>query len=163
MPLLRRLNALLDRFLMAAMAAAFLGLIGTVFMQVLARNVLKMGMIWTLDVAQLFFGWCIFVGAALAVRRSAHYFVELFPDDWVRLNAGLKLLSDFVIGVIVTILLIGGWDFTVLGLARHTEAIGVTEAYWVACVPFGAAAMALFLAENVVDDLRRFADTFRQD
>jgi TRAP-type C4-dicarboxylate transport system permease small subunit len=161
MTLLRQFNAALDSFLMAAMAAAFFGLIVTVFMQVLDRNVIKFGMIWTLDIAQLLFGWCVFVGAALAVRRSAHYAVELFPKHWLRLNAGLKVFADLGIAVIVFVLLDGGWELTVLGFDRFTEAIGITEAYWVAAVPVSAMAMALFLLENLLDDTARLVETWR--
>ncbi len=161
MTFLRRFNAVLDRVLMMAMALAFFGLIVTVFMQVLDRNLIRFGMIWTLDIAQLLFGWCVFVGAALAVRRSAHYAVELFPKDWIRFNAGLKLFADLGIAIMIGVLLTGGWELTVLGFNRFTEAIGITEAYWVAAVPVSALAMALFLLEILADDAARFAAAWR--
>ncbi len=48
-------------------------------LQVLTRNVLRIPMLWTSDVAQLLFAWLIFVGAAIGLRQGAHYDVDLLP------------------------------------------------------------------------------------
>lgn len=58
---------------------AFAGLIITVALQVIARNILKLPMIWTSDMALLLFTWLIFVGAATGLRRGAHYVVDFLP------------------------------------------------------------------------------------
>ena len=59
------------------MAVLFGVLCVTVFYQVLVRNVFGGGGLWTFDIAQLTLTWCVFVGAAVAVRRGMHYYVEM--------------------------------------------------------------------------------------
>ncbi len=71
-----RLNEAIERYVGRALAVAFAGLIAVVFMQVAARNVLHMPMIWTLDLAQLLFAWCIFIGPGEIVNEAA----ECRPD-----------------------------------------------------------------------------------
>ena len=73
------INDQIDRVLRVFLALTFAGLILVVAIQVAARNVLLVPVPWTLDIAQLFFSWCIFIGAALAFRYGQHYLVNLWP------------------------------------------------------------------------------------
>lgn len=145
----------LERGLLLAGTVAFAALIVTVALQVLARNVLGIGMAWTLDLAQLLFAWCIFMGAAIAVRRNAHYRVELIPERLTRTLAVLGLFAFIVSMVVVGVLLWSGWAMLEVTARRHNQALGISQAWFYAAIPAGAAASAVFLLERVSITLHR--------
>lgn len=147
--MLVRLNTWLERWLGRALAILFAGLIAVVFLQVAARNVLELSLIWTLDVAQLLFAWCIFVGAALAFRKGAHYVVDLWPDRFADnrvINAFATAASIAVIGVLIY----HGALMTRIGLNRLAPSLGISELWFFLPIPLGAVLMALFLAERLL-------------
>ena len=153
--LLKAFNRRLERFLLGTLALAFGMLIAVVFMQVFARNVLSVPLIWTLDVAQLLFAWCIFLGAAVALRWNAHYSLELLPASWARINTAMVLLAHVGSVAVVVVLVVSGWAFTQIGLNRLTLTLGISEFWFFLPIPLGALAMAFFLAELIPADVRQ--------
>ncbi len=158
---LKTLNRRLERTLLGVLAAAFGALIVVVFLQVFARNVLAIPLIWTLDVAQLLFAWCIFLGAAVALRWNAHYSLELIPARWARTNAAVLLVAHVGSVIVVAVLVVSGWAFTQIGLNRLTLSLGISEFWFFLPIPLGGMAMALFLAELLPADLRKAAAAWR--
>lgn len=148
MALLSRVNDWLERIVGIALAVLFSCLILTVFMQVTARNILEMPMIWTLDVAQLLFSWCIFIGAALAFRRGGHYSVNLWPGGLWDLVP--RIAATLAAAVVIWVLVVHGWVMTGIGANRTSPALGITEAWFFLPIPVGAVLMALFLAERIL-------------
>lgn len=159
--LLKALNRRLERALLGLLAAAFGALIVVVFLQVFARNILEVPFIWTLDVAQLLFAWCIFLGAAVALRRNAHYSLELIPARWARTNTTVLLIAHVGSITVVAVLIVSGWAFTQIGLNRLTLSLGISEFWFFLPIPLGGMAMALFLAELIPADVRQAAAAWR--
>ena len=160
--MLRTFNKRLERVLLVALAALFAVMICDVFLQVFARNVLKIPLVWTLDVAQLMFSWTIFIGAAVALRWNAHYHLDLLPVSWKRSNAVLRIFSNVAAICVVGVLLVNGWKFAEIGLNRISPAMEISEFWFFLPIPLGAAIMACFLLELVPDCLGAAANTFRQ-
>jgi TRAP-type C4-dicarboxylate transport system permease small subunit len=158
---LKALNRLLEHALLGVLAAAFGALIAVVFAQVFARNVLAVPLIWTLDIAQLLFAWCIFLGAAVALRWNAHYSLELIPARWARTNTAMVLFAHVGSIVVVAVLITSGWAFAQIGLNRISLALGISEFWFFVPIPLGGAAMALFLAELIPADIRQAAAAWR--
>ncbi|MFQ3622536.1 MAG: TRAP transporter small permease subunit [Acetobacteraceae bacterium] len=121
--------------------------------QVAGREVLGVPALWTQEAALLLFTWCVFLGSAVAVRRSAHYVCEVLPPSMPRGRACLKLVGDAGIAVGAVVLFWGGLGFAEIGLFRDLETLGIAEAWQMAALPVGAALMLLFLAEVVAEDL----------
>jgi TRAP-type C4-dicarboxylate transport system permease small subunit len=48
-----------------------------VFLQVLFRYALKAPLDWSEELAMFLFQWCVYVGAAIAVRRTFHYHLDI--------------------------------------------------------------------------------------
>ncbi|MCB2100765.1 MAG: TRAP transporter small permease [Rhodobacterales bacterium] len=152
--MLRALNRGLEWLLTRLLTTCFGALIAVVFIQVFARNVLVLPQIWTLDVAQLLFAWCIFIGAAVALRWDAHYTLDLFPDHWTAPRALFRVIGHVGSVIVVWVLIAPGWTFAQIGLNRFAPAIGISEFWFFLPIPLGGLAMALFLAEMIPDDLR---------
>jgi len=152
---LGRVADALERLLLLVGTAAFAALIVTVAFQVFARNVLGIGMVWTLDLAQLLFAWCIFLGGAIAVRRNAHYRVELIPEHWTRVLAVLGVFAFVMSMLVVGVLLLSGATMIGVTGGRHNQALGISQAWFYAAIPAGAAASAVFLLERVALTISR--------
>lgn len=128
-------------------------LIATIAWQVAGREVLGVPALWTQEAAMLLFAWCVFLGSAVAVRRSAHYVCEVLPPSAERGRAILKLGGDAAIGTGAAVLLWGGVMLAEFGLDREIETLGIAEVWQMAAMPAGAALMLLFLAEVAAADL----------
>lgn len=152
--MLRSLNGYVERMLLAGLALGFAGLIATVSAQVIARNVLEIPLIWTLDVAQLLFAWCIFIGAAVALRRGGHYALDLFPADQVTLRRAVGLISFAASVIVVFVLIRYGAVLATMGWRQESAAIGISGSWFFAPIPLSGVFMALFLAEHAVDLMR---------
>lgn len=154
------LNQWLEIWLLRLLALQFAGLIFTVLWQVLARNVLQMAALWTLDVAQLLFAWGIFPGAAVALRWDTHFHLELFSGDWRRVGASLKFIGDLGALAVALVMTIAGWQFAQRGWNREVLTLGISEFWYFLSIPLAGALMLCFLVEILPRDLGRLRESF---
>ena len=148
-----RLNEAIERYVGRALAVAFAGLIAVVFMQVAARNVLHMPMIWTLDLAQLLFAWCIFIGASLAFRQGAHYVVNLWRGNGFMDRLSTKVSMALSI-IVIFVLIFNGMKMSLIGLYREALSLGISEFWFFVPIPVCGVFMLLFLIEHVLRELK---------
>lgn len=129
----------------------FLALVVTVGLQVGARNIFRMPLIWTLDLAQLLFSWLIFIGAAVAFRRGAHYMVDIWPETW----GGFRFLLDIVgvlsAALVVYVLVVHGWTLTEIRRTSTVASLGISHSWMFLPMPLSGGLMALFLLEAIRD------------
>ena len=135
------------RLVEAVMAAAFAVLIATVALQVLARNLLHEPMIWTGDLAQLLFTWLIFIGAAVGLRKGAHYTVDLLPQHHAWLNQALDWISIVAGLIIVYLLVIQGWTLAMLRSTGSIQSLNLSHFWTFIPMPISGVLMLLFLVE----------------
>lgn len=152
--MITRLNGVIERYVGFALAIGFAGLILVVFIQVAARNVFHVPMIWTLDLAQLLFAWCIFIGAAMAFRHGAHYIVDLWSDDG-RMNTASTWVSMALSAVVIFVLIFNGVKMSMIGLNRESPSLGLSEFWFYVPIPICGVFMALFLGEHVVREFKQ--------
>jgi len=146
--MLKRLNDIVEAGLFAIIAVAFGGMVVVVAAQVIARNILKIPLIWSLDLAQLLFAWCIFLGAAIALRRGRQYVLMLFPPTWLRVNALIGLIAFLCSIVVVWVMIEAGLFMTGRAANRVNQSLGISELWFRVTIPIGGIASALFLAEQ---------------
>jgi len=152
-----RINSIMETMAGWLLAALFAALIGVVALQVLARNILAMPMIWTLDVAQLLFAWCIFVGAGIAFRKGTHYVVDLWPAKgpvtWI------PATTSFVAAVVVVCILIrNGIDMADIMSRRKSQTMGISLAWYFAPFPICGVLIGLALLERIERFIRENAN-----
>lgn len=147
-----RLNGVIERYVGRALAVAFAGLIAVVFIQVVARNILQIPMIWTLDLAQLLFAWCIFVGAALAFRQGAHYIVNLWPGGGFMDTLSTRVSLAFSM-IVIFVLIYNGVQMTKIALNRVAPSLGISELWFFVPIPVCGVLMLSFLIEHVLREL----------
>lgn len=132
----------------------FLGLICAVALQVIARNVLQIPLLWTSDVAQLLFSWLIFVGAAVGLRQGAHYFVDILPTGQSSFNRAVTWFGLLASAVVIWILIVNGWTLTMARARGEIQSIGISRLWLYLPIPLGGALMALFLVELALKEWR---------
>jgi len=120
-------------------------LVADVFLGVYSRYVMHATFQWYDEVARLCFVWMIFLGAAVAVRRGAHFRLHLLVD---RLGpAGRRrvdLIDTLIVIAFATVLVAGG--IAILPVARRqvTDALEISMVWFYGALPVGGTLMILF-------------------
>ena len=120
-------------------------LVADVFLGVYSRYVMRATFQWYDEVARLCFVWMIFLGAAVAVRRRAHFRLHLLID---RFGPAARRRVDLLVTVIViafaAVLVAGG--IAILPVARRqvTDALEISMLWFYGALPVGGALMILF-------------------
>lgn len=116
-----------------------------VFLGVFSRYVLVRTFTWYDEVARLLFVWIVFLGAAVGVKRTAHFrlhlVVDRFPPALQRATVIFGLLAVMGFG---WILIQQGWKLVELGQFQQTPVMGLSKQYIYASVPVGGALVILF-------------------
>jgi TRAP-type C4-dicarboxylate transport system permease small subunit len=116
-----------------------------VFLGVFSRYVLVRTFTWYDEVARLLFVWIVFLGAAVGVKRTAHFrlhlVVDRFPPALQRAAVIFGILAVMGFG---WILIQQGWKLVELGQFQQTPVMGLSKQYIYAAVPVGGALVILF-------------------
>ena len=121
------------------------GLSVDLMLGVFSRYVLACTFTWYDEIARACFVWVVFLGAAVGVKRGAHFRLHLLVD---RLPPGLQRVAN-VFGRLVVIafsmaLIQQGWAFVELGRAQQTPVLGLSKAWIYSAMPVGGALMVLY-------------------
>ena len=152
--MLAQINSYIETAFCTVLKLTFGIMIIVVLMQVLFRNILQLPLIWTLDLAQLCFSWCIFIGAAVAFRRDAHYQLDIIPASWKAAAKWQRIIALLLSAIVIYVLLVYGIVFTEIGLTRSSLSLGITELWFFLPIPLGAASMVLFFIERMTAELQ---------
>jgi TRAP-type C4-dicarboxylate transport system permease small subunit len=120
-------------------------LVADVFLGVWSRYVMHATFQWYDEVARLAFVWMIFLGAAVAVRRGAHFRLHLLID---RFGATTRRRVDVVVTLVViafaAVLLAGGIAIAPLARRQVTDALEISMLWFYGALPVGGALMIAF-------------------
>jgi len=136
-------------FLMMAVMATL------VFINVIARYVFGVSIIWAEEVSQYLMIWIAYVGAGLALREGRHVALEMLHEG---LSAALSRKVRMVIGGLtlaflgmVTVL---GFQFVVFVWSQETPVLNISLGIPSLAIPIGA----LLFAVHLVLMFRNYAD-----
>ena len=126
-----------------------------VFLGVFSRYVMARTFTWYDEIARLLFVWIVFLGAAVGVRRSAHFRLHLVLD---RFPPGIRRVAH-VVGVLVLmgfglLMIQQGWKLVELGQFQRTPVMGLSKRYVYASVPAGGALIILYSLPHLWRALR---------
>jgi TRAP-type C4-dicarboxylate transport system permease small subunit len=117
-----------------------------VFLGVFSRYVLVRTFTWYDEIARLCFVWMVFLGAAVGVRRSAHFRLHLLVDRFGRRTArAAQVLAVIVVAGFGAVLIWQGLNLVELGQFQQTPVMGLSKAYVYASMPVGGALMIVFV------------------
>ncbi|AOV09091.1 hypothetical protein BI350_04590 [Sporosarcina ureilytica] len=133
-----------------------------VFVKVIARNYFDIPMVWADEFSLLCFLWTVFLGAAIALRHKKHFIVDLAPSK-LRLNLGFDIFSHIIVLSFIYVMIVYGYQFTLSGFSRASNALPFTVAYFFAPIPISGVAMLLFTIELIGRDTKRFLKLNRKE
>src|SRR5262245_44827030 len=120
-------------------------LVADVFLGVWSRYVMRATFQWYDEVARLCFVWMIFLGAAVAVRRGAHFRLHVVTD---RLGAPARRRVEVLASVIVIafagVLVAGGVAILPLARRQVTDALEISMVWFYGALPVGGGLMILY-------------------
>jgi TRAP-type C4-dicarboxylate transport system permease small subunit len=124
-----------------------------VMLQVIYRYVLARPLDWSEELARYLFVWISILGAALSVQRRGHFgmdfFFRMFPDKGRRF---LIFLIYFLMGVVILVILVEGISLVRKTAAQQSPAMEISMGWAYACLPVGAALMAIHLLAIIVKE-----------
>lgn len=120
-------------------------LVVDVFLGVFSRYVLHATFQWYDEVARLCFVWMVFLGAATAVRRGAHFRLHLLID---RFGPGARRVTDLVVGFLVVgfgaVLVAGGIALWPVARRQVSDSLELSMVWFYGALPVGGALIILF-------------------
>ena len=124
-----------------------------VLLQVIYRYVLAEPLHWSEELARYLFVWISMIGAALSVQKRGHFgmdfFFRMFPEK------GRRFLSYFIIlcmGSVIIVMLVQGIVLVQRTTAQMSPAMEISMGYAYACLPVGAALMAVHLLTILIKE-----------
>lgn len=150
----------LSRVLAGAVGVLLVALTVLVTFQVLGRYMPFVPRpMWTEEISRWLLAWMVFLGAAVALRRSDHFVIDVIPRKLeARIGRVLQVVVVLAVVTISAFLLIGGAAMTHGGMTRISTASGLHLAWAFAAVPVGGLLMMLFSGELGWKVLRGGAD-----
>jgi TRAP-type C4-dicarboxylate transport system permease small subunit len=122
-----------------------IALVVDVFLGVFSRYVLHATFQWYDEVARLCFVWMVFLGAAMAVRRGAHFRLHLLID---RFGPRLRRAADLGVGLLVVlfgaILVAGGVAMWPVARRQVSDSLELSMLWFHGALPVCGALMIYF-------------------
>ena len=120
-------------------------LVADVFLGVWSRYVMRATFQWYDEVARLCFVWMIFLGAAVAVHRGAHFRLHLLIDRFdVAARRRVDLLVTLIVIAFAVVLVAGGVAIAPLARRQVTDSLEISMLWFYGALPVGGALMILF-------------------
>ncbi|MGE8943803.1 TRAP transporter small permease [Leptospira interrogans] len=128
-----------------------------VFITVVMRYGFNASFLWGEELSIFAFIWCVFLGAAVGVRRKIHLSFDFLPNILTgRVAVFQRLLIDLSILAGALLLLVEGWNYTVLSIDRLSPALGISLFLPTIVVPISGAYMILAVLVDLARDVSDF-------
>ena len=127
-----------------------------VFLQVFNRFILKAPLAWSEDLAMLLFQWVAFLGAAVGVKRTRHFGIELVVK---RMSAGTRhwieiAVIPLVVGAVAVVMIVQGYSVIQFNLNRVYSSMDLSYIWAYLPIPISGILIVIFLIEQEVQRLR---------
>jgi TRAP-type C4-dicarboxylate transport system permease small subunit len=137
------------RFLDRAVEGLCIALLAVISADLLAgifsRYVLERTFVWYDEVARASFMWLVFLGAAVAVRRGAHFGLQVFVDMMpLHLRRFVQVLTPITVIAFSAAIAWLGWMLMRHGASQTTAVMGMPVSWIYAAMPAGGALMAIY-------------------
>jgi TRAP-type transport system small permease protein len=149
-----RLERVLEPLLAGLLAFITIG----VFVQVVLRYLFAQSFLWGEELSLFAFIWCVYLGTAVCSWRHIHFSFDLFSEILSGRAAGAqRLVVDVCILSVTVVMVVYGWQFSQMSLARLSPALGITLFVPTIIIPVSGALMTLVCLMDIVRDCRQIA------
>lgn len=149
------LFARLERWLGPLLAALLAFITLGVFIQVVMRYLFAQSFLWGEELSLFAFIWCVYLGTAISSWRRTHFAFDLFSEVLTGRAAGVqRLVVDVCVLAVTLVMVVEGWKFSQLSLARMSPALGITLFVPTMAIPLSGALMLVVSLRDIARDLR---------
>ena len=149
------LFARLERWLGPLLAALLAFIPLGVFIQVVMRYLFAQSFLWGEELSLFAFIWCVYLGTAISSWRRTHFAFDLFSEVLSGRAAGVqRLVVDVCVLAVTLVMVVEGWKFSQLSLARMSPALGITLFVPTMAIPLSGALMLIVGLRDIARDLR---------
>jgi TRAP-type C4-dicarboxylate transport system permease small subunit len=151
---IRKLDKNIEKWLLLVF---YIMLVGTMFIEVLRREILAFSSIWGEEIVRYSFIYLAWIGAASALRERAHIRIDVILHYvGPRVKALFYIFGDLVMMGVALIALY--WSFeTVLISAKFgsvTHGLRISQVWFLLAVPFGFGLVIIRLIQSFIRDLK---------
>ena len=151
-----RLFALLERVLEPVLAGLLAFITIGVFIQVVLRYVFAMSFLWGEELSLFAFIWCVYLGTAVCSWRHTHFSFDIFSEVLSGRAAGVQRLAvDLCVLSVTLVMVVTGWQFSQMSIARLSPALGITLLVPTIVIPVSGALMSLVSLMDIARDCRQ--------
>jgi len=112
---------------------------------VFSRYVLVRTFTWYDEIARGCFVWLTFLGAAVGVKRQAHFRLHIIVDRLTpRLRQATLVILPLVVIIFAGVLIQQGLVFLEIGKFQQTPVMGLPKTWIYVAIPIGGALMILY-------------------
>ena len=112
---------------------------------VFSRYVLVRTFTWYDEIARGCFVWLTFLGAAVGVKRQAHFRLHIIVDRLTpRLRQATVIILPLVVIIFAGVLIQQGLVFLEIGKFQQTPVMGLPKTWIYVAIPIGGALMILY-------------------
>lgn len=160
---LHRLNLLLSRVLDAAIGLLMAATVAVLFVGVVMRYAFNAPLFWAEEVTVLGLIWMTFLAGAILVRTDKNVSITVLSDLCRPHHSRiLRVVSDFLVLVILVVMLWQSWRLTDRLAFSTTPALRLSEAWFGRALIVGFGLMLYYQVQRFVGALRD-RDPFPQD
>lgn len=154
---MRRFSDALYKGAVAICASALAAMVLVVAFQILGRYLPFLSRaLWTEEIARMCLIWLVFIGAAVGVRTSEHFLIDLIPSSISdRAQRIITTLGLALVAVVAVALFIGGLSFVQTGLGRTSTTSGLSLVYSFTAPLVASVLMIVFSIDVWLEGMRK--------
>ena len=139
--------------------AFYVMLVGTMFIEVVRREVFSYSSIWGEEIVRYSFIYLAWIGAASAVKERGHIRIDVVMHYLPpRLKALLYMFGDLVMFAVAVVALIYSYETVHVSwkFGSVTHGLRISQVWFLSAVPFGFALIMFRLTQSFLRDLADF-------
>lgn len=149
--MLRKFSSIIEEIFDFLLFMLFLGLVFTVVLQIVARFIPELIVVWTEELTMLFYFYIIALGAPMAVKYGMYARVDIiFMVVPFRVRLFLELLASLLVLVFFVGLIFASWPLIALGGQRLSFAMQIPMVIFLVTMPILAVTSALAAVGRIV-------------
>ncbi len=127
-----------------------------VFLQVFNRYVLKAPLAWSEDLAMLLFQWVTFLGAAIGVKRTRHFGIELVVRNLPeKIHRAIEYVVPVFVGIVALIMITEGIELLSFNRSRIYSSMDLSYTWAYLPIPISGCLMLLYLIWHEVTEWQK--------
>lgn len=127
-----------------------------VFIAALMRNI-GHSLQWSMELAQLIFGWTCAIGADLALRTKSHMGVDMFVKKLPKaVQKIVKLVLSFVTLAFLSLAIYYGYMLVFQNWQRRAQTLPISYSFVTLAIPVGCTLMWIEQVRQIIEAIRNW-------